>query len=266
MYSKRQPRNRPQRVVKQSRNPKRQGESRVRNTRTSTGFPDSEIATLRYSEEVGITGTTYGQYTFRGNSAFDPNETGVGHQPCYFDQYSAVYSKYKVISSTCRVTASNYNATAAAVVVLSPSSDIVTITSYSIAMEQPYAKRTEYMPVSTRMGCQSSVKKRMTTRRILGLSPSQFASEDYSALTGASPSSIWYWNISAFDISEVSVRLIVDIDYHILFYDRKAAVLSFGLRVVKTPEEIEKRKKALDVPPVTNYVVPVDKPVRRLSL
>lgn len=266
MYSKKQPRNRTVRVNRQQRNPRGKGENRVRNTRASTGFPDSEIATLRYSEEVGITGATYGQYTFRGNSAFDPNETGVGHQPSYFDQYAAVYSKYKVISSTCRVTASNYNSSASAVVVLSPSSDIVTITSYSIAMEQPYSKRTEYMPVSTRMGCQASVRKRMTTRRILGLSPSQFASEDYSALTGASPSSIWYWNVSAFDISEVSVRLIVDIDYHVLFYDRKAAVLSYGIRVVKTPEEIDKRKKALEVPPVTNYVVPVDKPVRRMSL
>lgn len=232
-------------------------ERRVVNTRGSQGFPDSEIATIRYSDEVGITGGTYGQYTFRGNSAFDPDETGIGHQPMYFDTYSAVYSKYKVISSSCRVTASNYNASAAAVLVLLPSSEIVTITSYAIAMEQPYARRTELLPVSTRQGVQSTVGSSITTKRMLGLSAAQFAGEEYSALTGASPASLWYWNIAAFDINAVSVRLLVDLDFKILFYDRRAPQLSQLLRVVKSPEEQAQRAHRQGTAPVVNYVVPV---------
>ncbi len=235
-------------------------ERRVVNSVSSTGYPDSQVATIRYSDEIGINpATTYGQYTFRGNSCFDPDETGIGHQPMYYDQYAAVYSKYKVVSSRISITGANYNAAASAALVLIPSSEIITITSYSIAMEQPYAKRSELLPVSTRGGVQSSVRAGISTRKILGLSEAQFASEDYSALTGATPSSVWYWNIAAFDISALSVRLVVDIEYRVIFYDRKAPALSFGLKVVKTPEEVARRQKdkgRAEVSPVVNYVVP----------
>ncbi len=239
-------------------------ERRVVNTIASTGYPDSEIATIRYSDEIGINpATTYGQYTFRGNSCFDPDETGIGHQPMYFDQYSEVYSKYKVISSRISVTAANYNAAASAVIVVVPSSEIITITSYAIAMEQPYAKRTELLPVSTRGGVQSSLRSGIRTQKILGLSSAQFASEDYSATTGATPSSVWYWNIAAFDISALSVRLVVDIDYRVIFYDRKAPSLSYGLKIVKTSQEIAQRQKDKnkESSPVVNYVVPYTEPV-----
>ena len=101
----------------------------------------------------------------------------------YYDQYAAVYSKYKVVASRMTVTSANYNAVASATIVLVPSSEIVTITSYSIAMEQPYAKRTELLPISTRAGVRSSVKSSMSTARMLGLTPAQLASEDYSALS-----------------------------------------------------------------------------------
>lgn len=245
----------------------RRNGTRVKNSKGSNGFPDSEVAVLRYSEEIAVTGTLYGQYTFRGNSVFDPNETGIGHQPLYYDEYDRVYQKYKVVASTCRVTATNYNAAASAVIVLTPSSEIITITSYPVAMEQPYAKRTELLPVSTRQGSQSTVKSAMTTRKMLGLSSAQFASEDYSASTGSNPASIWYWNISAFDIVEVSVRLVVDLEYRVIFYDRQAATLSKTLKVVKTPQEIEeRRKRQADLPLVMNYVVPTEKSVRRVSL
>ncbi len=212
---------------------------------SSTGFPDSEVVQIRYSDEIPISTGLYAQYTFRGNSAFDPDETGIGHQPMYFDQYAAVYSRYKVYASSCTVTVANYNGTAAGVLVLLPSSEIVTITSYAIAMEQPYAKRTELLPIATRGGVQSTIKSTMSTRRMLGLSAAQLASEDYSALTGANPLSIWYWNLAAFNVSDVSVRCVVDLNYRVVFYDRRAPSLSLRtvMRVAKTEAEQQARRQ-----------------------
>lgn len=256
---------------KGKRSGKQTKERRVVNVTKSTGFPDSELAVIRYSDEIGITGATYGQYTFRGNSCFDPDDTGIGHQPMYFDQYAAVYSRYKVLSCTCRVSTTNYNAAASAIVVLVPSSEVITITSYSVAMEQPYAVRTELLPVSTRMGAQSTVRVAMSTQRILGLSNQQLASEDYSALTTATPLSVWYWNIAAFDVSAVSVRCAVDLEYKVLFYDRKAPTLSLQ-KVVKSPKEQAGREADEEPPLVLNFVQtmnpePVEpvKPVRGVS-
>jgi len=41
-------------------------------------------------------------WQFRANSCFDPDYTGIGHQPMYFDNLAAVYQRYRVIG--CKIT------------------------------------------------------------------------------------------------------------------------------------------------------------------
>lgn len=57
---------------------------------------------LRYVQEVQLdAGTgTYSQNLFRCNSLFDPDYTGVGHQPKGFDEWAGVYNHYTVMKST----------------------------------------------------------------------------------------------------------------------------------------------------------------------
>lgn len=43
-------------------------------------------------------------YVFSANGLFDPNITGVGHQPRGFDQLKVLFDHYHVTKSTCRVT------------------------------------------------------------------------------------------------------------------------------------------------------------------
>jgi len=65
------------------------------------GFPDQLKACLRYKENgVSFTAsTTPAAQVYRLNSLFDPNLTGTGHQPNYFDQLSAVYGFYCVTAA-----------------------------------------------------------------------------------------------------------------------------------------------------------------------
>lgn len=42
-------------------------------------------------------------HTYRANGIFDPDYTGVGHQPRGFDQWASHYKKYRVISSKVTV-------------------------------------------------------------------------------------------------------------------------------------------------------------------
>jgi len=72
---------------------------------SSGGFPEKIITTLRYTEALSIanTGGVSGK-VFRMNSLYDPNFTDTGHQPLYFDQYAAIYAKYRVLSSKIKVT------------------------------------------------------------------------------------------------------------------------------------------------------------------
>lgn len=69
-------------------------------------FPAKQMARLRYSTDISITPTTgaAGFYVFRANSIFDPDQSGVGHQPYGHDTYSTIYSKYQVKKATITVT------------------------------------------------------------------------------------------------------------------------------------------------------------------
>jgi len=42
-------------------------------------------------------------YEWSGNSAYDPDFTGIGIQPYYYDRYSALYTKYVVLGSTMNI-------------------------------------------------------------------------------------------------------------------------------------------------------------------
>jgi hypothetical protein len=64
------------------------------------GFPDQLKCTLKYKETgISFSGATPAAQVYRVNSLFDPNLTGIGHQPNYFDQLTAVYGQYLVTAA-----------------------------------------------------------------------------------------------------------------------------------------------------------------------
>lgn len=85
----------------------------VRNRTTvpvGLGFPKKMVMTHSYVETVTFnTGATGGlaSYLFSCNSLYDPNASGTGHQPMYFDQMSALYDHYTVIGSMATIKLTN---------------------------------------------------------------------------------------------------------------------------------------------------------------
>lgn len=66
------------------------------------GFPKKIMIGHRYVEVVGMStgsGTGISSYLFSCNGLYDPNITGTGHQPLYFDQMTALYNHYCVVGS-----------------------------------------------------------------------------------------------------------------------------------------------------------------------
>jgi len=61
--------------------------------------------TLKYSDVQVISNTVGSGFTtwvLRPNSVFDPDLTGVGHQPLRFDQLAAMFQQYRVRGATIR--------------------------------------------------------------------------------------------------------------------------------------------------------------------
>lgn len=75
-------------------------------------FPAQATAILRYSTVVTLNPgiATPASWLFRANSIFDPDFTGVGHQPYGHDTYQSIYNHYAVTSSIISVQPSSaYN-------------------------------------------------------------------------------------------------------------------------------------------------------------
>jgi len=86
---------------------------------------------LRYSEYItlnpGIGQTAYHQ--FSANGLYDPDVSGVGHQPRGFDQWMQLYSRYVVTKAKITVQAANdNNASASAIFGVAVSTDQITST------------------------------------------------------------------------------------------------------------------------------------------
>lgn len=76
--------------------------------RPLTPFPNSKLVRHKYVDVVTMSAgggpglsTTY---QFRTNSMYDPDYTGVGHQPLFRDEMAAQYKSYTVLYSKIKVT------------------------------------------------------------------------------------------------------------------------------------------------------------------
>lgn len=76
------------------------------NVMLGLGFPKKITATHKYNEvlalNTGAAGLTNSVY-YSCNGMYDPNVTGTGHQPYYFDQLGALYDQYVVIGAKIKL-------------------------------------------------------------------------------------------------------------------------------------------------------------------
>lgn len=187
------------------------------------GFTDTCFVKLKYAEEIRMhNGASSNMIqVFRGNSIYDPNATGVGHQPMYFDQYSVVYEHYRVYAAKIKVQAMNYSIVTTSLI-LQTGTDQTILSDISALLEQSKAHQSRILPVSGRFP--STISQYCTTRKACGLSKAQAADRDYAALTTANPAQLWYFNLLASNqdnLTPVDVFAIFQVTYYVQFYDRK---------------------------------------------
>ena len=72
------------------------------------GIPDEKVCRLRYCDMVKLDPTALEsgiatQHVFIANSVFDPDSSGIGHQPMGFDEMAQNYNHYVVLGSKITV-------------------------------------------------------------------------------------------------------------------------------------------------------------------
>lgn len=69
------------------------------------GFPMSKTVKMKYVTTFRLSPSLAdnADYFFRANSIFDPNYTGVGHQPYTHDTWASIYNHYKVLGCSIKL-------------------------------------------------------------------------------------------------------------------------------------------------------------------
>jgi hypothetical protein len=189
----------------------------VKYSPTIVGFPNRLIARLRYSDNKIITSTSGvpSVSVFRWNSLFDPDATGVGHQPLYYDTYGAVYDHYAVISAKATIMFINPDTTLSCIVGCVTDDDTSSATAITILMEQSSSKHVLLTPLS---GSRSSTTFNMnwSCMEFLGIDP--YTSQSYKTAIGSNPSE--ESDLMAFcattTAANISVTVNITVEYEVL--------------------------------------------------
>jgi len=191
------------------------------------GFPDRLVTILKYSEAYTFSAAASPSVQqWNLNSAFDPNQTGTGHQPSFFDTFSGIYSRYYVRAFKLEAVIQNSSNTGV-YGVMGYADQSIGSNSVEAMTEAKYA-------VMMTLGQQTGMATKrvnlpwMHTHKLMG-QPYAEADDNMYASTGASPNDIaWgYMRFAAVDsITNITVYARVIVYMEIAFKDLLPQVTS----------------------------------------
>lgn len=190
---------------------------------TGSGFPDKMVMTHKYCDKVNVQSTagTIGNYLFSCNGMYDPNITGTGHQPYYFDQMAAIYDQYTVIMSRCKISfwANETNASGIGVCLSLNDDTTVTNTAVVTLQEQTGSKMKIAGNVSDSI---RSLVKYWGARKSFG--SGIMANNDLQGTAAANPTEQMYYVVSCQSLDGISTQDIwvtVEITYTAVWTEKK---------------------------------------------
>lgn len=185
-------------------------------------IPQRFITKMKYSEQF-TTDSTTGAYRFNLNSIFDPNQSGVGHQPYGFDTLATLYNRYRVISCGWRIQVNwqaNQNAQPVLVGAI-PANEVLTFSTLSELRENPRAKY-----INQNYGAETMVLKgKSYLPSLVGRNKAQYMADDrYQAVMTTSPNELAILNVmtgpNGLDTPGAATLQIV-LEYTVEFFDIK---------------------------------------------
>lgn len=181
---------------------------------------------LRYSE-ILEPATTLGSlytYIYRGNSVYDPNYTGSGGQPPFFDGWAGMYNSYVVLSSRLVAECMTSGSTTDFILnVVSPSFTTSPATDALSAASWRYA--TSASTIIFGNAVKKTLSSSMSTCQMFGVQPQAILVDDlYSALISANPASAqtWYWHVNVQNqtgTTTITGAIRISIEYDVKFFD-----------------------------------------------
>jgi hypothetical protein len=188
--------------------------------------PDTMQVPLTYSQDVDFTGAVIQDQVFNLNSIFDPDRTGVGHQPQGADAWNNFYNRYRVDATLVEIDLVNLSTTSVADILVVASNDaaaISTQTTFDSGSESAFSWN-DLMSVSAGNNIRR-FRKLYKCNQVTGITATKYNDDDiYGAQWTSNPTEIIVLHICAKDFSfttNVAVKARVKLTYYVTMFDRQ---------------------------------------------
>jgi hypothetical protein len=181
--------------------------------------PPSVRVELPYVENlVLVPGVAFAENQFNLNSIFDPDRTGVGHQPLGYDQWSGFYSRYRVLGVRAIVHFQNISTDGARVTIAGTNSTTA-LTTLSAA-EQPFSQNK--MIGGLNGNSTGWLSYDYSIPRVVGRSMTSYlGSDNNAAVFGSNPAEVAILHLFVYNLTGgvVNVQAEVKLLYDVILYD-----------------------------------------------
>lgn len=166
------------------------------------------------SNALGI----YSEILFNLNSLFDPDRTGTGHQPLGFDNLATIFSRYRVLKTSYRITGTNTEQNQNLSVIVYADNGVASAGSCANALEHGWSQvkmRNGFSPASIFKGT-------VVLNKLTGNSLEAYRSDDaYTALVSGSPSELLLLHVGIEGSAAVasSFNYFLELEFDCEFWD-----------------------------------------------
>lgn len=167
-------------------------------------------------------------YIFSANGLYDPNITGVGHQPIGFDQFMLMYDHYTVIGSKIKCTFINTDGSTPAQVGISLKDNVAAETDIRRNIENALCKYKTIGATGSGDSNKAIITMTFSTRKFFR-KKSIIAESDYKGTSSANPTEQAYfhcWGAPIASVDPTSIQLFVEIEYIAILTEPKLLTLS----------------------------------------
>lgn len=221
------PRTQPKNVSKYYRK-KRMRRRRRKYTRIPRNFvvPDRKLVRMRYVDAVNLNPAAgaANSNVYAANDLFDPDVSGVGHQPLGFDQWMAFYDHFTVLGSKCIVRAWNGTAASPAVAFINLNDNSSISATLSTIAELNNTTRKPLALSAAGGSIQTILSRSFSAKRFFG-NRNPMADDEQSGSASSSPTERAYYIVGCYpldhaaDLGNITVE--VEIQYTAMFHERK---------------------------------------------
>jgi len=203
------------------RAPRRRAQATTNVNKSLQPFANRYICKMKYATTVST--NLSGQYVMNLNSLFDPDRTGIGHQPYGFDSLAFIYNRYRVISCGWRIqTPMSSTGVPLTVGCIASNDPSITWLDVGTMMENPRAKYITQNPGAPA----TTLSGKVYLPKLVGRTKAQYMADDsYQAAVSASPSEAALLYLASFASSNGNFApgfpLQVVLEYTVEWFDSK---------------------------------------------